>query len=188
MASRLKQMTSRAYDNPAGGDWQGNGKNEGSGMTDPSQGRFATGALIALDREASKQLFASRDPALLREFLLDAFARAEPTTWVDCANQWSDLERLFDRYSGDPTMGPALKQCFTGGRSLCNTDDLGVAMVRPDLVPHAATALAQFPVEAIDQELTPARADVARDVLSQVTAFYQYAARQRAAVVFVHGT
>ncbi len=158
----------------------------------PTSGNpLAEGALVALDRDRAKQLFGARGSDALKAFLAE-LVESEPPGQdgriVCCRGMARPLQEVLDTCpSVDDDSRPALQQAIWGGRPLSDEPDLQVRLVRPDLVPHVAEALANLNIDAVVEHL-PTDAlqgegrDRARRVLGQLRRLYADAARERWAV------
>ncbi len=121
---------------------------------------LSQGVLLALSREEAKQLFAAREPIALRQFLGARLSDRPPvleeaeadTSFAICDDQWQQIQRVLAQSEvADDSMQPALRQCLTGGRILCDSEDLTVWLVRPDMVPHVAHALQSLDAEVVSK-------------------------------------
>ena len=110
---------------------------------------------FALDREDAKQLFGCRDETALRD-VVQQWAESdliwEEQRVVRCAACWPALHRCLSDGSLDLDGGEfPLNHVFLGGRSMANNELLLVALVRPDMVPMVAQAMASLSREELQQ-------------------------------------
>lgn len=106
----------------------------------------ARGVHFALTRDEAKRLFAAKTDDALREFLEDLEESSD--VWDEGRAQesdkaWDAIHRSLSDGTLEPASGePPLNQCVLGGRELHRGDGCLVTLVRPDMVPHVAQALA----------------------------------------------
>ena len=146
---------------------------------------FQDAHLLMLDRDTAKQFFGFRDDEQRLAYLNDLKATAES---VDLGAHWPTLHRCLGDGSLDANACvPPLGDALLGGRQMHQGPDAIVSMLRPDMVPVVAEALA-----AKDQDWLRERCnslqlpcdDALFANLSATTQLYQTAAAGRAAVVF----
>lgn len=136
--------------------------------------------LIPVARDAAKQLFAHREPAPLVQFVHD-LAAAEDVETLSLPDDWGELDRVFHAADGEQA---TLQWAITGGRPLAGLD-LTVAgptvqLKRPDVVAQLADATRQYAAKAAQQ--VP---HIDANVVTQLVRFYETAAADQAAVLFV---
>ncbi len=155
------------------------------------------GVLLALTRDDSKALFACRTDEALLEFLQDRFNDSD---WrkegrlASCDGVWRTLHACLtcDSVEAEANrVDQAIGQCLLGGRKLYRGDDHIVALIRPDMVPHIASALAEMTQEELRgrlerSETSPNERALASSwkVVERLREFYALAANAGNAVVF----
>lgn len=164
-------------------------------MSDSLEAKFASGLLVVLHRDRAKEVFGSRDPSRLMQVLEDIVSSAGDSDVVSCDGHWKILHRVLGDGSLTPDGGDLpLNQCVLGGRPLDAGDAMTVRLVRPDMVVHIATALAQLTSTDLESrfETAVAAADSAEEanleivtlLVDRLRSIFEAAARDRAAVAF----
>ena len=151
---------------------------------------------LALSREDAKQLFGCRDEESLREWI-QQFVESD-TVWkeqrvVRHVGHWRTLHQCLSDGSLDPDGGEfPLNHVFLGGRKMVNSDSTLVAMIRPDMVPIIADAMASHSREQLQhafQELVEPVGESAEfeeicNTFDAAQEFFARAAKQQYAAVF----
>lgn len=159
-----------------------------------------TGYLIALSRDNAKRVFGQPDDAGLAG-LLDELRKSPELKKkghvLDLAKAWDAIHRLLTEGTLDPTGGDApLNMTILGGKSIHKGTDFAAVVVRPDMTPFVAEALA----EITEEEFRKKFADLPKHGYSQnvgdkdfdevwrvtrlVCEFYEFCAAERLAVLF----
>ena len=145
--------------------------------------------LMALDRDASKAFFGRRDDAGRMDFVKSFVGGST----LDITQSWKAMERLFAAVETEPDETPSpLNLCLSGGRPMRASGSEIVSLLRPDMVPIVANALAELDVVAIqtrydrlDVEFTSELSiDDVQQRVNDLALFYRDAAEQRSAIVF----
>ncbi|MFM8251711.1 MAG: DUF1877 family protein [Planctomycetota bacterium] len=156
---------------------------------------------ILLNREDSKKLFAQREPVAIRDFAAELTKSSDyrkQGRLLELGETWSTLHRCLTDGTLDPAGGdPPLNHCFLGGRMLYQGEGMFVTLVRPDMTPYVAEALAEVKhehllknydlIDANDygRPLSPKDFEKAWVVFQQIRDFYDFAARDLSAMLFV---
>lgn len=164
-------------------------------MTQTPSDALAQGVLFALDRDRAKLMFGARELAALQATVLEFLAT--DALWSEQSiltleHRGTAIQRALDASPvSDPDTRPALAQALTGGRPLADEATWHAYVVRPDLVPHVADALAQLDVAEFQQVLMSLNSDAAGgravELFEELRAFYRRAAEQRCAVAYCIG-
>jgi hypothetical protein len=155
------------------------------------------GFLLSLSRDEAKVLFANREPEGVIS-TINGFLELEELRFakriLDLEKTWNPLHRCLSDGTLDPQTGePPLNQTLLGGRHLYYQDDRYVVLVRPDMVRHVATALAEVDASQLEAKYKELPSDVLEEsadwpavqtVLKQIAALYLGAADDGNAVVF----
>ena len=161
------------------------------------------GTLFSLTRDEAKGLFAAAKSSQLVPFIYGLRAPADVRSadrLLDTGGWWIILQKCFTMGGNEAVSAAILRQSFAGGRVLHRHEDQVVSLLRPDMVPHVAKALAEFSdddllaafgrleLEAGSGE-TRSDADfqaVAR-LLAATREFYGRAAEQGSSILFAAG-
>ena len=145
----------------------------------------ATAVLLAISREDAKRLFAQKDDASLRAFLLAQIEQAKGESMLSLGETWEPLQRALAQDGA----GAPLADALLGGRSLHRSDTWQALFKRPDAVPHIAAALANLSNEELSARLRSRNGDAAlssmESLFEAVRAFYQAAVANQQAAIFV---
>jgi hypothetical protein len=164
-------------------------------MTSIPPDALAQGVLLALDRDRARMLFGAREPLSLQETVCEL---------VTCESLWEErdalalegrgpaIQRVLDAVPlSDLDTRPLLAQTLTGGRPLADQDPWHVFVVRPDVVPQVADALAKIDVADLQRTVTAGNSEAggARTIalLAEILEFYRRAAERRSAVAYCVG-
>ena len=112
---------------------------------------FPHAALVALDREHSKQFFAARVDTERLSFVRQLMDRGT-TAAVALDKTWIALYRLLHRedlLATESLDAAALGMALAGGRPMHENTDSVVTLLRPDLVPIVADALQAVRLERL---------------------------------------
>lgn len=156
----------------------------------------AGGTLLELPRDQAKAFFGCRDEASVGDFLRMHLS-LETTNRVSFSSaDWQLLARVFGDGSLDVGSGePPLGWCFLAGRPMPAADGTVVNLLRPDMVGHIATRLAEVATDGTSEwfaarvkELGLEAADdqvaTAASHVNEIQTFCDAAAKQGSAVVF----
>ena len=158
-------------------------------MNKQTGNKLTQGLLAALDRDRAKQVFAAKQPDALQQFLEDLTgdqALGESGAVVTLSRQATFLQQtlLSDSIASEATR-PLLELALLGGRALADDADLKVRLVRPDVVPKIAHALASIDADRFkDSWANGETVDQAAALLAVVQQLYQQAEERRCAVLF----
>ena len=104
------------------------------------------GFLILMDRADAKQLFAHKEPGGIRKFveqLTQSKEYRQSQRILDLGTTWDGIHRCLTEGTLDPEGGePPLNHAILGGKQLLKTDEYFVSLVRPDMTPYVAEAVA----------------------------------------------
>ena len=159
------------------------------------------GYLISLARDDAKRLFALNGDEPVRAFALELVSNKkyrENELVLDLGKIWDPIHRCLTEGRLDPDGGEyPLNQCILGGRQLYKGKDFIVALVRPDVTPYVAEALAKlkreefsanyFKLDPADYGCTPSEQELTQIwiIFRRVRDFFADAAEERNAVLFV---
>lgn len=146
-----------------------------------SYAELTSAALVALDLDAAKQFFGHRDDAARLEFVKSQAAERS----LDLSKTWRALQACL----GDQ---PPLGMCLLGGRQMQRSGPAIVSLLRPDMVPAVADALAaldaSFVSDQFDSLSEPIRATATKEQVQQsleeLQECFRQAASEQAASVF----
>ncbi len=150
------------------------------------------GFLLILSRDDAKSLFGCRGDQAVHDFVVSLLAK-ETTLALTLHDRWQPLARCFGNGSADLASGPPpLGWCF-GERSMYRGIDRVIALVRPDMVAHVATALEDIDPPWLTRRFTELAAIIdppfempaaSVDLVPQIRDIYRQAAGTGDAVVF----
>ncbi len=156
---------------------------------------------IYLSREDAKRLFAQPDDKSVRAFaeeLLKSPKHRENNQILELGTVWDAIHRCLTDGDLDPQGGEfPLNQCILGGKQLFHGPDYDVVLIRPDVTPHVAEALAGVKREAFRETYfgldpnsfghAPNEEEFAQvwSVCQQIRWFFEDAAEQHTALLFV---
>lgn len=143
-----------------------------SSSTAPQDTPWREGLLLRLDREAAKQVFAQKQPDALVELLITCVQQAPADQRCSLDGRWQQLHATLTT----PPRAEVLAHGLLGGRPLPAPDGWRIHLIRPDLIPHLATALT---------ELAPPDTGDDQQTLERVREFYTQTAEAGAAALFL---
>lgn len=160
-----------------------------------------TGYLIALSRDNAKRVFAQGDDAGLIS-LLDELKKSPELKKkghvLDMAKAWDAIHRLLTEGTLEPNGGDfPLNTAILGGKPIHKGTDFAAVVVRPDMTPFVAEALAEvtqedfqkkfgdLPGHGYNQGTTSKDFDEVWRVTRLLKDFYEFCAAERLAVLFV---
>lgn len=160
-----------------------------------------SGFLIALSRENAKRVFGQADDAgqmTLFEELRKSPELKKKGYILELAKAWDAIHRLLTEGTLEPTGGDfPLNAVILGGKPIHQGTDYAAAVVRPDLTPFIAEALAEIteeelqkkfvdlPQHGYDQGVADKDFDEVWRVTRLLQEFYDFCAAERLAVLFV---
>lgn len=155
---------------------------------------------LLLDREAAKKLFAQPSPAAMRDLVRDLAQSPENRKRgrvLDLGAGWQSLHRCLLDGTLDANSGePPLNNFTLGAKMLYQGDDAYLTLIRPDMAPYVAEALAEVDYQTLHsnywkldpqtygQPLTDKDFEKLWVLFQLVRDFFEYAASELAAVVF----
>lgn len=155
---------------------------------------------ILLNREDAKKLFSFKEPEAIRNHvkqLTESKEYKQQERVLNCGTSWDTIHRCLCDGTLDPAGGEApLNHAVLGGRSIYKSDDYIVSLVRPDMAPFVAEALADIKYEMLHQaylkidakdygrELSEKDFEKAWIIFQQMRAFYETAAQDLDAMIF----
>jgi hypothetical protein len=143
----------------------------------------AFSTLITLSREDARALFARGEPGGNWTILMSLLERCEGQAGrhLDLGPSWDSLQQRLEERAREDNLAAAL-QLLSGGQPLPGLDQGGQAtMMRPDLVPHAASEFAGL------LQLWPREEDADWHVVQSIATLLEQAARDGCCVVFISG-
>ncbi len=140
----------------------------------------AVNALLAVDRDNAKAMFAAREPDALRLFLKEY--QYSPEQRLDVADCWQEVNEFLQKI-GQENEGLAvpLAMVFNGGRPLLNEPPEQIFLVRPDVVGYLGNILGEFNLEEFECS------DNILSELARLRDFYAQAAKTMQCVIFTKG-
>lgn len=162
-----------------------------------AQETLTGGVLFFLSREHAKTFFALKDDQQLVEFMRELIDSDADVPRVATAGYWETLHRCLSDGTLNPSGGqPPLNHCLLGGRQMYQSTERVVSLVRPDIVPQVAAALAEVDQSWFRDRFESTAAAAGNDPFDQETCadaygliesmrrLFEVAAEQKGAVVF----
>ena len=143
----------------------------------------ASATLITLNREDARALFARGEPGSSWTVLMSLLERyaGQAGRYVRLGPSLDVLQQGLEERAGEGNLAAA-RQLLSGGQPLPGLDDSGQAtMMRPDLVPHAASEFAGL------LQLWPRDEGAGWHVVQSIAALLEQAAGDGYCVVFISG-
>lgn len=131
--------------------------------------------LVAVQRDAAKQLFSHRDPTALLSFVRELSQESGVLT-LELPSNWAEYDAAFAAAEGEQA---TIQWAVSGGRDMPAGESAQLQMKRPDIVGQLAESVSQFAgaVAGEHQFYDPGFCE-------DLAGFYAQAAEQQAAVLF----
>jgi len=135
--------------------------------------------LVAVQRDAAKQLFSQRDPDALLSYVRELSQQSGVLT-LELPTNWAEYDAAFAAAEGEQA---TIQWAISGGRDMPAGDASQLQMKRPDIVGQLAEGVSQFAgAVASEHEFCDP------EFCGELARFYAEAAEQQAAVLFFRGT
>ena len=128
-----------------------------------------TAVLAELPRDQAKSFFTTKGDEAVLAFVQELLKNNE-TNVLSVGNAWKELALSF----GDQ---PPMAWCFTAGRAMYGGSDYAISLIRPDMVAHIATYLA-------DTEFSKLAAETHFELLQGMRTHFETAAKAGSAMIF----